>query len=144
MSQSRNVLGGRLVSCSTSPVTGFYRDGCCETGPEDIGQHTVCVQMTHEFLAFSVLHGNDLVTPRPEWNFPGLKPGDFWCVCVLRWREALLAGCAPPVKLEATHEDALKFVRLEDLKAHAMTAENGPGLDLGSTKLPPTPNPEWN
>lgn len=144
MSQAKNVLGTSLLTCSTNPLTGFFRDGCCETGPEDVGQHTVCAQMTRAFLEFSVLRGNDLVTPRPEWNFPGLKPGDFWCLCVLRWREALLAGCAPLVNLEATHEDALKFVRLEDLQRHAVASASPGGLNLGGADKVRTPDPEWN
>jgi uncharacterized protein (DUF2237 family) len=142
MSQPKNVLGGPLLSCSTNPLTGFFRDGCCDTGPDDVGQHTVCALMTREFLEFSVIRGNDLVTPHPEWNFPGLKPGDFWCLCVLRWREGFLAGCAPKVRLEATHEDALKYVRLEDLQAHAVGSPEP--LDLGKSAPTPTPNPEWN
>ena len=142
MSQPKNVLGGPLLSCSTNPLTGFFRDGCCDTGPDDVGQHTVCALMTREFLEFSVIRGNDLVTPHPEWNFPGRKPGDFWCLCVLRWREGVLAGCAPKVRLEATHEDALKYVRLEDLQAHAVGSPEP--LDLGKSAPTPTPNPEWN
>jgi len=144
MSQAKNVLGGPLVTCSTDPLTGFFRDGCCNTDDNDVGQHTVCALMTREFLEFSVIRGNDLVTPRPEWNFPGLKPGDFWCLCVLRWLEAFKAGCAPQVRLEATHEDALKYVRLEDLKAHAASAEAGSSDAMGKFNTLPTPNPEWN
>lgn len=144
MGTSRNVLGGPLQSCSLDPLTGFYRDGCCDTGEEDLGQHTVCSQMTREFLEFSVIRGNDLVTPRPEWNFPGLKPGDYWCICVLRWKEALAAGCAPKVRLEATHEAALKYVKLEDLKNHAVPPESGAGLDFGGIPSAATPDPEWN
>ncbi|MFM1802036.1 MAG: hypothetical protein RJA81_1388 [Planctomycetota bacterium] len=128
-------------------MTGFYRDGCCNTGDMDTGQHTVCAEMTREFLQFSVVRGNDLVTPRPEWNFPGLKPGDFWCICVLRWREAYLAGCAPKVRLEATHEDALKFVKLEELKEHAIKINSnlgGSGLRIEGVPMPETPDPEWN
>ena len=115
-----NVLGGRLEPCSESPRTGFYRDGCCNTGPEDLGLHVVCVRMTAKFLAFSKAHGNDLSTPQPDFGFPGLKPGDRWCVCAGRWREALEAGVAPPVVLSATHEEALAVVALEDLKRHAL------------------------
>jgi len=118
----KNVLGGELVSCCTSPMTGFYRDGLCRTGPEDIGLHTVCARMTAEFLAFSKEAGNDLSTPRPEYEFPGLAPGDCWCLCVTRWRDALEAGKAPQVVLEATHMSALEFVELEDLRAHAVQA----------------------
>src|SRR5437588_6770580 len=115
-----NVLGTELRCCCRDPMTGFYRDGYCRTGPEDIGQHTVCVQVTREFLDDSVFQGNDLVTPHPEWNFPGLEPGDKWCLCAARYEEALRRGVAPPVDLEATHSSALEFVTLEDLKAHAL------------------------
>lgn len=118
---ARNVLGTSLQSCCTSPVTGFYRDGFCHTGPRDEGSHTVCARVSAEFLAFSKRTGNDLSTPRPEYGFPGLKPGDKWCVCVTRWEEAFLAGVAPPVVLEATHERALEVVALEELQAHALT-----------------------
>ena len=117
---SRNVLGEPLEPCSMEPLTGFWRDGCCDTGPEDTGLHTVCCQVTAEFLAFSISAGNDLSTPRPEFNFPGLKPGDRWCVCVSRWQEAFEAGVAPPVWLEATHESALEWVHMNDLRAHAI------------------------
>lgn len=120
MTTARNVLGGPLESCSETPRTGFYRDGCCHTGPEDAGAHVVCAEVTEEFLSFSVERGNDLVTPHPEWGFPGLRPGDRWCVCAPRWQEALLAGVAPPVILAATHERALEHVTLEDLKRHAL------------------------
>ena len=120
MSDEKNVLGGRLEPCSTSPRTGFYRDGCCNTGPEDVGLHVVCAQMTAEFLAFSKRTGNDLSTPVPEFGFPGLKPGDRWCVCAGRWREAFDAGAAPPVVLSATHEEALAVVALDDLKRSAI------------------------
>jgi uncharacterized protein (DUF2237 family) len=116
----RNVFGEPLQPCSTRPMTGFYRDGCCSTGPEDVGRHIVCSLMTAEFLAFSKSRGNDLSTPRPEYAFPGLKPGDRWCLVALRWAEALEAGMAPRVALQATHEAALRYVRLEDLKAHAV------------------------
>lgn len=101
-------------------MTGFYRDGFCRTGPEDVGLHTVCIEVTRDFLDFSVLDGNDLVTPHPEWSFPGLEPGDRWCLCVTRWKDALKRGVAPPVDLEATHCSALEFVTLEDLQAHAL------------------------
>ncbi|MEM8996649.1 MAG: DUF2237 domain-containing protein [Acidobacteriota bacterium] len=114
----RNVLGGPLAACSGDPVTGFYRDGCCATGPDDLGRHVVCAVVTAEFLAYSRSQGNDLITPRPEFSFPGLEPGDRWCLCVSRWREALEAGVAPPVVLEATHEAALREVDLQDLEAH--------------------------
>jgi uncharacterized protein len=115
-----NVLGTELRCCCRDPMTGFYRDGYCRTGPEDIGQHTVCVEVTREFLDDSVFQGNDLVTPHPEWNFPGLEPGDKWCLCAARYEEALRRGVAPPVDLEATHSSALEFVSLEGLKAHAI------------------------
>ena len=114
-----NVVGGALLPCSSDPVTGFYRDGCCATGPEDVGSHTVCAVMTAEFLQFSALAGNDLSTPRPDWGFPGLSPGDRWCVCAARWQEACDAGCAPAVVLAATHARALEVVAIDDLIAHA-------------------------
>lgn len=114
-----NVLGDPLQACCFSPNTGFYRDGYCRTGPEDVGLHTVCTVMTAEFLAYSKARGNDLSTPMPQHDFPGLQPGDQWCLCVTRWAEALAAGKAPPVVLEATHIHALEFVSLEDLRAHA-------------------------
>jgi uncharacterized protein (DUF2237 family) len=115
-----NVLGTELQCCCREPLTGFYRDGFCRTGPGDTGLHTVCVEITRDFLDYSVLQGNDLVTPHPEWDFSGLKPGDRWCVCVERWQEALVRGVAAPVDLEATHASALEFVTLEDLRAHAL------------------------
>ncbi len=118
-SSARNVLGSELTGCCDSPATGFYRDGYCHTGPQDIGSHTVCVKVTQEFLDFSVQSGNDLVTPHLEFDFPGLKPGDRWCVCVARWREAFEAGAAPQVMLTATHEKALEVVTLDQLKRHA-------------------------
>ena len=117
---SRNVLGGSMAICSTRPLTGFFRNGCCETGPEDIGSHTVCAVMTVEFLAFSKSRGNDLSTPRPEFGFAGLKPGDRWCLCASRWKEALDAGAAPQVVLEATHAVTLHVVSLDDLKKYAI------------------------
>ncbi len=117
--QARNVLGGNLLPCSVAPLTGFFRDGCCNTGPEDAGLHVVCVEVTGAFLAFSQASGNDLSTPRPEYGFAGLRPGDLWCLCAARWEEARRAGCAPPVLLEATHEAALRVCRGEDLLAHA-------------------------
>jgi uncharacterized protein (DUF2237 family) len=116
---ARNVLGGPLVPCSMDPLTGFFRNGCCETGPEDVGMHTVCAVMTAEFLAFSRSVGNDLSTPRPEFGFPGLKPGDRWCLCAPRWKEALDAGVAPRVVLAATHEEVLAISPLGILKDHA-------------------------
>ncbi len=119
----KNVLGGELKCCCLKPLTGFYRDGFCQTGADDVGSHTVCTQVTDEFLEFSRGRGNDLSTPRPEFDFPGLKGGDKWCLCVLRWREALEAGCAPRIILEATHEAALKHVLLEDLKNYSLTNE---------------------
>jgi uncharacterized protein (DUF2237 family) len=119
---ARNVMGGELKPCSFDPVTGFYRNGCCETGPHDLGLHTVCAVMTEAFLAFSQAAGNDLSTPRWEYNFPGLKPGDRWCLCAPRWKEALDAGVAPPVVLECTHEETLAIVPLGILKDHAFTA----------------------
>jgi uncharacterized protein len=116
----RNVLGGPLGECCHKPMTGFYRTGSCETGPEDRGLHVVCAQMTAEFLAFSRVCGNDLSTPLPEVGFPGLKPGDCWCLCAARWQEALEAGEAPRVRLLATHEAALEVVELADLKRYAI------------------------
>jgi len=116
-----NVLGGPLECCCTDPLTGFYRDGYCRTGAEDRGLHTVCAVVSDSFLLFSKARGNDLSTPRPEYEFPGLKAGDKWCLCVERWKEALEAGCAPQVVLEACHVSALEFVDLADLKAHALS-----------------------
>jgi uncharacterized protein (DUF2237 family) len=115
-----NVLGGALASCSDDPVTGFFRNGCCDTGHDDVGMHTVCAVMTDAFLVFSRMQGNDLSTPRPESGFPGLRAGDRWCLCVGRWREALAAGVAPPVVLAATHEETLAVVTLDDLERHAL------------------------
>lgn len=117
--RERNVLGGPLISCSTDPLTGFFRDGCCRTAASDAGLHTVCAVMTREFLEFTVTAGNDLVTPRPDYEFPGLVVGDRWCLCASRWLEAAQAGCAPPVILEATHEKSLAVVPLELLTKHA-------------------------
>jgi uncharacterized protein (DUF2237 family) len=116
---ARNVLGGELEPCSRTPVTGFFRNGCCETGPDDLGLHTVCAVMTAEFLAYSKSVGNDLSTPQPQYHFPGLKPGDRWCLCAPRWKEALDAGMAPPLVLEATHEETLAIVTLGVLKDYA-------------------------
>ena len=116
----RNVLGGLLGACSERPMTGFFRDGCCNTSDEDVGSHTVCVVMTAEFLEFSKARGNDLSTPRPEFGFPGLRPGDRWCLCAARWREALQAGMAPRVVLNSTNEASLLIVGLDDLKRHAI------------------------
>ena len=118
-----NVLGGPLECCCLRPLTGFYRDGHCRTGPGDVGLHTVCVEVTDEFLEFSASRGNDLSTPSPEYGFPGLVPGDKWCLCVTRWQEALMAGVAPRVSLAATHISALEFVDLEDLREHALEME---------------------
>lgn len=116
---ARNVLGGPLEPCSFSPITGFFRNGCCDTDPRDRGSHTVCVVVTDEFLAFSRRCGNDLSTPRPEYGFAGLVAGDRWCLCAPRWAEALEAGSAPQVVLKSTHEGALAYCRLEDLRRHA-------------------------
>jgi hypothetical protein len=115
-----NVLGGPLLPCSVAPLTGFFRDGCCNTGPEDVGLHVVCVEVNADFLAFSQSRGNDLLTPIPEYGFPGLKPGDRWCLCAARWEEARRVGMAPPVLLEATHVAALEICSLDHLKAHAL------------------------
>lgn len=120
MTGAKNVLGKPLGVCCTSPMTGFYRTGRCDTGPGDVGLHTVCARMTAEFLRFSKAHGNDLSTPVPEYDFPGLKPGDCWCLCAARWKEALEAGAAPPVVLAATHISTLEFVSLEELLEHAV------------------------
>lgn len=117
---AKNVLGGELRNCCVDPATGFYRDGYCRTGPEDGGRHVICAEMTEAFLKYTFSRGNDLMTPRPEYHFPGLRAGDRWCLCALRWQEALEAGKAPPVILEATHEKALEYVSLVDLKAHAL------------------------
>lgn len=123
MAQARNVFGKPLEPCSTSPMTGFFRDGCCHTGPEDAGAHLVCIHATAEFLAFSRAVGNDLSTPIPQWNFPGVRPGDRWCLCVTRWMEARDAGMAPPVYLEGTHAATLEFVSLSELREFAMKSE---------------------
>ena len=119
---ARNVLGGELKACSTSPMTGFFRNGCCETSHEDMGMHTVCAVMTAEFLAYSKSVGNDLSTPMPEYGFAGLKPGDRWCLCAPRWKQALDAGAAPQVVLDATHEETLAIVPLGVLKDYAVEA----------------------
>jgi uncharacterized protein (DUF2237 family) len=116
---ARNVLGGELEPCSRDPVTGFFRNGCCETGSDDLGLHTVCAVMTEEFLAYSKAVGNDLSTPQPAYHFPGLKPGDRWCLCAPRWKEALDDGQAPPLVLAATHEETLAIVPLGVLKDYA-------------------------
>ena len=115
-----NVLGTTLMPCSYDPLTGYYRDGCCNTAEDDTGSHVVCVRVTAEFLEFSAQHGNDLVTPHPQHRFRGLHPGDRWCLCAMRWHEAFQAGVAPPVVLESTHERALDFVTLAALQANAL------------------------
>jgi uncharacterized protein (DUF2237 family) len=117
---ARNVFGERIAACSKTPLTGFYRDGCCNSGPEDFGLHTVCVQVDAEFLAFSKAAGNDLSTPMPQFGFSGLKPGDCWCLCAARWKEAFDAGKAPKLRLMATHEATLQIVPLELLKKYAI------------------------
>lgn len=117
---ARNVIGGRLELCCSDPITGFYRTGRCETGPDDLGVHAVCAEVTAEFLAFSRAQGNDLSAPAPDSDFPGLRPGDRWCLCVSRWKDALEAGVAPPIVLAATHEAALEVVSLEQLMDHAV------------------------
>lgn len=120
MDAKLNVLGEQLVTCSENPLTGFYRDGCCNTEAADLGSHTVCVRVTREFLEFSRAAGNDLITPRAEFGFPGLRSGDQWCLCAARWQEALDAGVAPKVLLQATHAASLRIVKLTDLKRHAV------------------------
>ncbi|MEO2104830.1 MAG: DUF2237 domain-containing protein [Actinomycetota bacterium] len=122
---AKNVLGGELSDCSRDPMTGYYRDGCCNTGTGDTGVHTVCAVMTAEFLAYSASVGNDLATPMPEYGFAGLAPGDQWCLCAPRWQEALEAGAAPQVVLAATHILTLEWCGLADLKAHAVDAPSG-------------------
>lgn len=117
---AKNVLGTELQTCSLDPMTGFYRDGCCNTGAGDVGVHVVCVEVTEKFLEFSKSRGNDLTTPMPMYQFPGLKPGDRWCLCAQRWQEAFVAGVAPKVALESTHMAALEFCDLEDMQAHAL------------------------
>ena len=117
---SRNVLGQPLVPCGVDPMTGFYRNGACETGDMDHGTHVICARMTQAFLAYSKSRGNDLITPMPAYNFPGLKAGDKWCLCALRWREALEVGYAPPIVLASTHERALQYVELGTLCKHAI------------------------
>ena len=120
MKEARNVLGGKLETCCNSPMTGFYRDGKCNTGGGDLGAHVVCAEMTEEFLAFTKSRGNDLSTPVPMFDFPGLKPGDRWCLCAARWKEAFDAGVAPPVILSATHGSAVEHVALDELKQQAL------------------------
>lgn len=125
--RERNVLGGELEECGTDPVTGFYRDGCCSSGPEDTGSHTVCAVVTREFLSHQQSVGNDLVSPVPAYGFPGLRPGDRWCVVALRWLQALEAGVAAPVVLSSTNERALELIPLEVLRAHAVDVPDDPG-----------------
>lgn len=120
MSDQRNIFGEAIAVCSTAPLTGFTRTGCCETGPDDVGSHTVCVEVTAEFLEFSRMVGNDLSTPVPALAFPGLKPGDRWCLCASRWQQSYEAGYAPRVLLAATHERCLEVIDLETLKRHAL------------------------
>jgi uncharacterized protein (DUF2237 family) len=127
MTGDRNVLGGDLEECGTDPVTGFYRDGCCTSGPEDAGSHTVCAVMTAEFLAHSQSVGNDLSTPRPEYGFVGLHPGDRWCVVAARWLQAYHSGAAAPVVLASTHERALEVITIEVLREHAVDVPAHPG-----------------
>jgi len=119
LTSGRNVLGGPLRACSFDPLTGFFRDGCCRTRGEDEGLHVICARVTQEFLSYSLSQGNDLITPRPEWRFSGLQPGDRWCICATRWMQAWKAGVAPPVVLDCTHEKALEVVPLEVLQAYA-------------------------
>ena len=123
MTEAKNVLGSQLESCCSSPMTGFYRDGLCRTGDQDFGSHVVCAQITAEFLEFTKSRGNDLSAAVPAFQFPGLKPGDRWCLCVSRWREAMEAGIAPPVILSATHAKALESVSFNELKKHALNQE---------------------
>lgn len=120
MTEARNVLGGKLETCCTDPMTGYYRDGKCSTGAGDMGAHLVCAQLTEEFLSFTKSRGNDLSTPMLEYNFPGLKPGDCWCLCASRWKEAMDAGVAPPVVLAATHALMVEYVSLSELKQYAV------------------------
>ena len=124
MAAQKNVLEGPLVTCSTDPMTGFWRDGCCRAGLEDPGLHLVCIQATASFLEFSASRGNDLSSPMPQYAFPGVRPGERWCLCATRWQEALEAGHAPPVLLNATHQNALRVVKLEDLLRHALDAQS--------------------
>jgi uncharacterized protein (DUF2237 family) len=120
MTENKNVFGEKLETCGTSPISGFYRDGTCRTGADDVGTHVVCARMTSEFLEYTRSRGNDLSTPNPAFGFPGLKPGDRWCLCAARWKEALDAGVAPPVILAATHEAALGYVSMKELRRHAL------------------------
>lgn len=127
MNGGQNVVGGELEPCGTDPLTGFYRDGCCNTGPDDIGSHTVCAVVTEQFLSHQKAVGNDLSTPRPEYGFAGLRPGDRWCVCASRWRQAYDDGRAAPVVLAATHERALEVIDLRMLREHAVDVPVDPG-----------------
>ncbi|HMC71301.1 MAG TPA: DUF2237 domain-containing protein [Mycobacteriales bacterium] len=127
MTTELNVLGSALEPCGTDPMTGFFRDGCCSTGPEDVGSHTVCAVMTREFLSHQTAVGNDLVTPRPEWSFPGLSPGDRWCVVAVRWAQAYDDGVAAPVVLASTHERALEVIPIDILQQHAVDVPADPG-----------------
>ncbi len=120
MPDDKNVFGEKLDTCSTNPMTGFFRDGCCSSDAQDLGMHVVCAEVTEEFLEFSKATGNDLSTPNPDFDFPGLKPGDRWCVCALRWKEAMDNGVAPPVVLTSTHESVLELISIEDLKRHSL------------------------
>lgn len=122
MTEALNVLGQALKDCSFDPLTGYFRDGCCKTSSVDTGSHVICARVTQEFLTFSLAQGNDLITPRPAYQFPGLQPGDQWCLCAMRWKEAFDAGVAPPVVLESTNERALHYVTLEQLQQHAISA----------------------
>lgn len=122
--QAKNVYGEPLISCCLDPITGFYRNGLCQTGADDYGTHIVCARMTEKFLSYSKSKGNDLITPRPEFNFPGLKAGDHWCLCISRWVEAHEAEVAPPIKLQATHSKALEFVPLEVLELYSIAKAN--------------------
>ncbi len=122
--KARNVFGNPLIMCCQDPLTGFYRNGMCQTGKEDFGTHIVCARLTDEFLEYSKSKGNDLITPRPDLNFPGLKAGDYWCLCISRWIEAQREGVAPPIKLESTHEKALSYMTLETLELYSIAKAN--------------------
>ena len=138
MSTARNVLGGPLAICSTDPLTGWRRNGCCETDGQDLGLHLVCAEATEAFLDHQKRVGNDLVTPRPEFGFPGLKPGDKWCVCLSRWMEAFNAGCAPPIYLKATHEEALAVAPLDVLKRYALDDDAAAPWPQGEDRKDPS------
>ena len=116
----RNVFGAEIAECSSAPLTGFYRDGCCNTGPDDRGMHTICVEVNEKFLRHQLEQGNDLITPRPQFSFDGLKPGDRWCVCLFRWLASLEAKCEAPIYLNSTHESVLKHIKLEELTKYAL------------------------